>query len=216
MTNNIGNEPNFVQAFSIFIKSFLDNIHTAIPAIVTKYDYTKQKAHVKPQFNRKFSDGTVLEMPIITNVPVIFPSSGEASLIFPVKKGDAVLLIIAERSIDDWLLKSQQITPSDPRTFDLSDAIAIPGLMSFDKTSQLSNPNKVELTYKNFKISIDQNGKIAIGISGFELLSILSDLLQALIRATTITVIGAQPLSISIDGTLLQLLTKLSTIKGTL
>src|SRR5690606_8963428 len=69
----------------------LANVHTCLPAQIISYDYQKQKAQVKPVISKRWTDGNFSEMPIINGVPVIFPSSGGASLTFPVKEGDFCL-----------------------------------------------------------------------------------------------------------------------------
>src|SRR5574337_198010 len=102
----------------------LMNIHTAFPAQIIDYDYTTKKASVQPSLNKKYTDGTVQPMPVLSNVPVIFPYASGASITFPVNEGDYCLVICCERSIDDWLNIGGQLTPSDPRKLDLSDAVA--------------------------------------------------------------------------------------------
>ena len=65
---------------------------------------------------------------MIYNVPVLFPRSRKAAVTFPLEKGDTVLLVFAERSLDEWIEKGgNKVSPEDPRRHDMSDAIAIPG-----------------------------------------------------------------------------------------
>ena len=216
MKSIISHDPNFVQAFNLFIDTKINRIHTALPGKIVDYNFTNRSASIQPLLNRQYADDTILTLPVIYNVPIIFPSAGNASLIFPVETGDSVLLIFSERSTDEWKSTGDQSLPSDPRSYDLTDAIAIPGLFSLNKTSQQIQANRVELTYNQFKISISPDGKIAIGVAGIELLSLIGSLLQALQTATTVTPAGPVPLSIAFDGTLLQLITKLNLITGTL
>src|SRR5579862_3452744 len=86
----------------------LNNIHTALPASVVSYDYTVQKGSFQPLLNKVWTDGTVTPMPILENVPVIFPRAGGASLTFPVNVGDTALLLLIERSTDLWLTQGGQ------------------------------------------------------------------------------------------------------------
>jgi len=106
-------------------------MRVSLPARVEQYDETKQRADVKPLLNRRYADGEEAELPVIAGVPVVWPRSGGAALTMPVAKGDGVLLVFADRSIDRWLSDGGQVTPDDPRTHDLSDAVAIPGLVPF-------------------------------------------------------------------------------------
>lgn len=111
------------------IRNRLAELQTAAPGQVVSYDYKTQKASVQPTINRKYKDGQVSPYPVINNVPVIFPRSGGASMTFPVKPGDTVLLVFAARSIDDWLQRGGKVDQSDTRMHSINDAIAIPGLL---------------------------------------------------------------------------------------
>ena len=51
----------------------LNNVHTAMPASIISYDYTKQKAVVQPLLNKVWTDGTETPFLPLENVPVIFP-----------------------------------------------------------------------------------------------------------------------------------------------
>ncbi len=101
----------------------LYDVHTALPGTIISYDSTLQKATIHPSLKKSYLDGTTQEMPILNNVPVIFPRAGGASLTFPVVQGDTCLLLFIERSIDLWKSVGGVVAPDDPRKFDLSDAL---------------------------------------------------------------------------------------------
>ena len=165
------------------INARLCNVHTALPGIVKAYDAETNKATIQPALNKNFTTGE-MPMPILENVPVMFPSF----IRFPLNEGDYVLLIFAERSLDLWLSVGGQVTPTDPRKFDLSDAIAIPGLMPFTETFPNNNNQDFVINYAGSNIRIEANGdiiietgnKVAIGNSTTELLDILSQLMTLL------------------------------------
>jgi Phage protein Gp138 N-terminal domain len=203
----------------------LNIIHTSFPGIIVSYDFTTQKATIQPALNKKYTDGVVRSMPILNNVPVIFPRSGGAALTFPISPGDTVLVICSERSLDNWLNTGGQVTPVDPRKFDLSDGIAIPGLFPFSQSSPAPNNSDVVLQYQGSKIIIDSTGNVkietsatvAIGNSAVEVLNILSQALGLLAGAATVVVPVTPftgPLAISAALTALQ--AQLNTIKGTI
>lgn len=149
------------------IEQRLSEIHTCLPASVERYDGAKRQADVKPLVKRRFTDGTVLPMPIITNVPVVFLGSSDTVIHFPIKKGDTVLLVFAERSIDGWLSAGGEVDPQDTRKFALSDAIAIPGLFPFNASNPAnSSPDDLVLSHKGQTITVKANGDIEIGING--------------------------------------------------
>lgn len=199
----------------------LTTIHTALPATIISYDYTKQRAKVKPVLNKFWSDGTFTEMPIINDVPVIFPRSGGASLTFPVAEGDFCLIVFSERSLDNWLAEGgNSITPNDQRKFNLSDAMAIMGIFPFTENSQAENNDDVLLTYKGSKIKIKSSGdividtasKVAIGNNTTEVLDILSQLMGYLITAT----VGSVPFDPPFPLNVTNLQTQINSIKGTI
>lgn len=166
----------------------LYDVHTALPGTIISYDSTLQKATIHPSLKKSYLDGTTQEMPILNNVPVIFPRAGGASLTFPVVQGDTCLLLFIERSIDLWKSVGGVVAPDDPRKFDLSDAVAIMGLMPFSENSLSENNEDVLLTYKNSnirikssgEIQIETAGKIAIGSQTTEVLDLLSRWLNVL------------------------------------
>ena len=201
---------------SAFDSYIAGSIHTALPGQVETYDYQLQKASVKPLLKKHYLDGEELSLPVIVNVPVIFPRSGGASLTFPVNKGDYVLIIFIERALENWLSLGGEVAPGDRRKFDLSDAIAIPGLYPFTDVGPAENNADVLLKFNAAKFRIDSTGKFALGNASAELLDLLDQLLAALISSVTATAIGPQQLSVSIDGTLSQIQSKLDQIKGSI
>ncbi len=104
----------------------------SLPGTVQRYDAATQLADVKPQIKGTFEDedGTVSQhsLPVITNVPVVFPGGGGFRVTFPVRAGDTVLLVFADRSLDAWLSEGHETGPDDMRRHALSDAVCIPGL----------------------------------------------------------------------------------------
>jgi len=156
------NNPTLQEAIMAAVKSTISGIHTAIPGIIESYDYTTCKAEVKPSIKRQYVDGSVLSMPIIVNVPVIWPRTKNGSITFPLERGDSILIIFSERSLENWLSKGHDVTPGDRRKFDISDAIAIPGLFSFDEPVKTTSNDKFEIHYNDSSITINSSGQVNI------------------------------------------------------
>jgi hypothetical protein len=208
------------------------NLHTALPGRIESYEYDKQRANVQPLIKRQYRDGVVLSTPVIVNVPVIFPRSGGASLTFPVEQGDTVLLIFSERALENWLSLGGETVPGDSRKFDLSDAMAIPGLFPFSDSSLAENNTDVLLKFGNGRVQITGNdarleygegkiraadGTVALGTSTNELIQILVDLCDVLLLVALIQGPGATyPLTTAATGTVTTIKTKLNSIKGSL
>jgi hypothetical protein len=63
---------------------------------------------------------------------VVFPSCAAGSLLFPLVKGDGVLIVFGEVGIGKFMDSkvTDTVDPDDNSRFSITDAIAIPGLMS--------------------------------------------------------------------------------------
>lgn len=119
--------PTLAQVIKDAIEGRVAEIHTCMPAIIEKYDADTQTASVSPCLKRVYTSGKIVDLPVITNVPVIFPRGGGAVITLDLQKGDIVTLIFAERSIDLWLTSGGKVDPKDFRKHALSDAYALPG-----------------------------------------------------------------------------------------
>ena len=200
----------------------LYDVHTALPGQIISYDHTTQKATIQPCLKKSYLDGTMQEMPILNNVPVIFPRAGGASLTFPVVSGDTCLLLFIERSTDLWKSVGGVVAPNDPRKFDLSDAVAIMGLMPFTENSLSDNNEDVLLTYKGSNIRIKASGdiqietasKVAIGNTSAEVLDIVSSILGIL--TTSVTTAPGSPIFQGLGPTYATLKLALDSIKGSI
>ena len=157
---------NLTQVLQIAIDNALTRISTCMPGRVVSYDYATKAAEVQPLINRLWSDGSSSPMPIITDVPVVWPCTAGASLTMPINAGDGVLLLFADRSLDLWLSKGGQVTPDDGRKHDLADCIAIPGLWPFTVQSLAENNDDVLLTYAGSKIRLTKAGNVEIETGG--------------------------------------------------
>lgn len=119
----------FVQELTDAINRNIRSIHTAMPGRIIAFDPAKCVATVKPVMKFKKPDGSTLDYPQITGVPVVFPQGAgqNAVVAFPVKAGDSCLLIISEQSLDFWQYGQETATDLP---FDMTNAICIPGLFA--------------------------------------------------------------------------------------
>lgn len=139
-----------------------NSIRVCMPAKVESYDFKTQKASVKIDMKELFENGTTLDYPVVSGVPVVFMASGGASITMPVLKGDNCLLIFADRDLSNWLFGGSGQKPNSTRMHNLSDAIAIMGLSSFNTTSKAENNTDVLINYSGSKITIKPDGVLSI------------------------------------------------------
>lgn len=176
-------ESSISAALRNFTLDILNEVHTCMPGRIEKYDYTQQRAEVKPLLKRAMKNGTQLAYPNITDVPVCFPSGNNASITFPLSKGDSVLLLFSERSLNNWINTGNDSNTELDKLHCLTDCIALPGIIPFSSTSKASNNEDVEISYKNQKITIKSNGDIEIGTG--TLLRLVTEAFVAIYNAHT-------------------------------
>lgn len=159
-----------VPTFAHVIKKAIDNrlldIHTALIAKVESYDAEKQLVNVAPVLKRSVArrdgDFTHETLPLLCDVPVLFPRAGGYFISFPVKPGDFVQLIINETDIEAWFDESQPSIAHDER-FTLQGAVALPGI--FPQSMALKGAHETNLVLgqeKGLQIHIDGE-KIRLG-----------------------------------------------------
>lgn len=114
----------------IMIDRKINDLHSCLPAEITVYDATLQKASVKPLVKYRAVDDTDNDIPIINNVPVLMPKADNFYIHIPIKVGDKVLLFFSDYSIDEFLENGGKSTSTDVRNHSLNDAFALP-MMNF-------------------------------------------------------------------------------------
>lgn len=111
---------------------------SAIPAVITEYDASLQKASVRPLIKQVMRDMSTKEYPVIGGVPVVMPRTAFAGIQLPVAKGDKVILIFMQKSIEKLLysdLSGNELPPAlDPKSTrlkDYNDCVALVGFSDF-------------------------------------------------------------------------------------
>jgi hypothetical protein len=152
-------------------------VNTSMPASIMAYDAAKNRAVIKPDLPKRLDNGEALESPKVVEIPIAWPSAcgGKASLTMPLQAGDPLVNIVQQRSLEGWL-DGKRTMPDDPRQFDISDSIAIPGgghsgtvghaedvVLKFDKCSLvLKKDGSVVLGNDKASITIDSGGNMTI------------------------------------------------------
>ncbi|WP_312297097.1 Gp138 family membrane-puncturing spike protein [Atlantibacter hermannii] len=128
--SQIGGEQQTVQAIS---ESLSTQLRVAMPGIIQSFDPDAVTCTVLPAIRGIIptQDGTdPSDLPLLVDVPVMFPRGGGCTMTFPVKPGDECLLVFSDRCIDFWWQNGGVQEAVDPRQHDLSDAFAIVGPQS--------------------------------------------------------------------------------------
>lgn len=117
-----------LQQVENLVESALGDIHTAMLATILEYDPDECTVSVQPFASFLTDDGRKIPYPIIGSVPVAVMKSHGYEIAFPVQPGDVCLLIISEADTSPALGKGEE---DIPMRFDLSNAIAIPGVGAY-------------------------------------------------------------------------------------
>lgn len=144
--------------------SKITDMHTCLPGrIVEYYGHSERKAKIQLSIKYKTITGKIYEYPAIDNVPIMFQSSSDFSLVYPLKKDDGVLVLFSETGIGNFLAGDATVESDTPDRFGMGDAIAIPGLWSFKTVPDApDNDDDFFLTFGKKSFTIEQNSDIII------------------------------------------------------
>ena len=148
---------NAIDALNSMMQSHLSDVNTAIPGVIVSY--SNGLARVAPTGKKRFSDGDVLDYPIIPNVRVCWPSfsGGAAGIKGPIKPGDRCLLVFSQQAIDGT---------DDRRMFDLQDACAIMCDIGNASVSDSTNNDDLTVYFGEAHIRLTASGELIINAPG--------------------------------------------------
>jgi Phage protein Gp138 N-terminal domain len=119
-----------------------ESLFVAMPGTIVSYDSGTRSASVQPSLQRSHINETDTKvpqvLPVLNDVPVMMIGTAALRIKFPLAKGDPVLLVFCGQSLDVWKRRSGVNSDADDRRHDLTDAIAIPGLVPFGDASESS------------------------------------------------------------------------------
>jgi hypothetical protein len=162
-------QSQLLRLVSNAVQRKLIDLHTALPGVIETYYPAKGCADISIAIKRKISETETSEkVEVLPQVPVVIARTSEGGFHIPLKKGDQVLLIFCERSLDDFKLAGGIVEPaSRARFFDYADAVAIPGLWHQPESLAYFTGNKKDTSmfihHAGGFLGIDSDGKTYIG-----------------------------------------------------
>ena len=142
------------QIYENLINEAMFRTRCCIPCIIQSYDSVNNTVECQPAVRERIinEDGTIqyVQLPLLINVPVVFPGSANFDIKFPLSKNDECLVFFSDLSIDNFWQKGSVQNPVEVRRHDLSDGMAIPCMMSMPRR---------KVTPK-VSIVVDGNGEI--------------------------------------------------------
>lgn len=117
------------ESLRLAMESQQAQIWTALPGVVAAVNLAAQTLSVQPTVQGSVAspDGAkqLVNLPLLVDVPIVWPRAGGFALTFPIAAGDEVLVVFASRCIDSWWQSGGIGAPAEARMHDLSDGFAI-------------------------------------------------------------------------------------------
>ena len=117
------------QAIADYVASAMADMWVALPGTVVAYDTATGRVNVKPFGSLKKPDGSLMEYPIVTGVPICQPHG----IATPVRAGTACLLVMCDIDISGWIAGK---SGGAALRHNLSNAVCIPGLQKTSTAEQ--------------------------------------------------------------------------------
>lgn len=149
----------------------LDKLHVGFPGVVTSYEAEFQRCDVQPLLK----DSAGRSLPQLRRVPILFPRGGGAYITWPIVAGDKLWILISDRCMEEYLDRggADPIGSKDPRKFDLSDAVGIPGIGAW--------PDALPTTSAHLVVEHPTSGEIYLGAAATQLVA-LADLVTGVLN----------------------------------
>lgn len=229
---------NIVDVMDEVFASKFNNVHTAIPGEIISFEgYVTMLATVRPLIKKITVADESIDMPEIFRVPVSMPRSKAGSLLIPLVAGDTGYINFSETAITNFIDAGVEgdrvvtVEPEDNSRFSYSEAWFTPGIAALSKmpptggvadtdTALIAGENLIVLNDAGIKleredmtVQITNDGKISINGVSEELIAILSEFINLMTAATTVTSIGPQPFTPDFIAQINAIKTRFDTLK---
>lgn len=156
---------DFNETLGDFMDQKLRGVHISVPAKVIKVNYAKNLVDVKVMIEDAHSDEKSVDYPELIALPILNMGcgNGEGRLTFPVKAGDMVVVLFADRSLNTFF-NSNGVDSVRP------DAYSVVGMYPFGVMFNVAMPSsakaiesdKAVLEYKDAKVYLKEDGSISV------------------------------------------------------
>lgn len=168
--------PTLAEVIRRAIAANRDELHVAMPGKVHAVNASRGTVDVVPQFRaaveRRNGTFALEDLPIIPDVPVIFPRAGGFSVKLPIAVGDPIQVLFNERDLGLWRSQGEPGSPGDLRAHSLAGAVAIPGLFINSDAPSIPSANlelghegtdaaTIEITSSEVRLTKGSSNKIA-------------------------------------------------------
>lgn len=150
--------------FDGILSETMEEINSCTIGKIEKFDPVTMKANVVPLVKKKNKDGTTEDISLLIEVPVSFLKAGPFLIRPPYKPGDMVLVVFADKDIENVLYSGDKGEPIRDELHSLDNAIVVSGIMPFTKTLPEENEDDLVIAKDDFtaKLVIKEDGEIYI------------------------------------------------------
>lgn len=156
MTRN----PDILEVIQLLNRVQEDSLFVCTVAEVVRYRSEERSVDVQPLIRRKLQDGSHESWPVLHRCPVVFPGGGAVDITWPLEVGDEVIVIHADRSIDEWKQRGGEQSPLSGRLHALSDAFVIPAVQPTARAEE-GVTDRLSVRYGDVLLELDA-GKVVI------------------------------------------------------
>lgn len=185
------------SAFSQQFDSSTLRLRTVMIAQVVSFDAETNTVDVQPCIKRKFmGDEDAGALPIIGDVPVMYFGGGGFWITITPRKDDYCVLLISDRSLEQWKLVGGIVNPQMKRHHDMTDACAYFGINPFEDALEdvmedtlhlRSRDGKAGVSIEDDKVSVHLDDKKVIDMTVDQIDNYIDDTIALKITKDTVT-----------------------------
>ena len=139
------------EALNTILAEWRKGLYTAMPATIASYNPSTKRADVQPAIRTQLREGEPILKPVLTNIPVLFPSGGGWALAFNnLPAGEPVMLLFSQRGIGHFK-KSYGVENPSGGVMQMDGAVAIAGFGALS----IAPPDGIALQNDNGTIKVD-------------------------------------------------------------
>lgn len=154
-----------MKFFDNFAEKMSKGINTCMLCKIEEYDHEAMKAKVTPMVKVKYGDEETEQQELLIEIPVSHLKAGPFIIRPPYKPGDIVLVVFADRDIENVLLSGNKEDPNSTRKHSIDDAIIVQGIMPYINTLPGEHKDDLIIARDDFTTKIvltEEHGDIII------------------------------------------------------
>lgn len=134
---------------------------------MTSYDHETKTADVRPVMKKYTQSGREKRRGIIPGLKVSFPQGGGFSIVWPLQKGDRVVIDVLTVPHKKFLEEGLEgESPSKFTRFDMGSSLVFAGVKPINDSLNNGGPDKMEIGQENggVKITLNRDGDATINV----------------------------------------------------